>query len=98
MTPEKTYRSLHLTGEVYSFIEDACERFQEKGGDDVEVNDILFTYIFSPSFKDDERSIILNDWDEGENNDPLWNKERNQHSAYCFILDTCKEIEEKFGE
>ena len=68
---------MELTKELYRFIESECEKFQEEtwGGNDVDVNDVLYSYLHSTK----ESFHILNDWDEGKGNDPFWDEELNEH-------------------
>ena len=82
---------MELTKELYEFIENECEKFQEDtwGGNDVDVNDVLYSYLYSTK----ETFCILNDWDEGKNNDPFWNDELNEHSAIVFLKQMCKKID-----
>tara|TARA_R110000851_G_scaffold275123_1_gene427761 strand:+ start:846 stop:1094 length:249 start_codon:yes stop_codon:yes gene_type:complete len=81
---------MKLTKELYDFIDIECEKFKEKTFNDVDVNDVLYSYLYSTK----EDFYILNDWDEGENNDPFWNKELNEHSAIIFLKQMCKKIDE----
>ena len=85
---------IKLTKELYEFIENKCEKFEKEtwGGNDVDVNDVLYSLLYS----DDETFYILNDWDEGKNNDPFWDEQRNEHSAICFLKDIIVEIKAKF--
>lgn len=80
--------SLLISKELFDFIFEECEKFRERTGHGVNVEDVLFSYFNST----DKDFHILNDWDEGENNDPYWNKERNEHSAIVFLKDICKKI------
>lgn len=76
-------RKLELTTELYNWLSDECDRFQEDTwpGNDVDANDVLYSFFNST----DERFAILSDWDEGKPNDPFWNDELNEHSAIVFI-------------
>lgn len=40
---------MELTKELYEFIENECEKFQEEtlGGNNVDVNDVLYSYLYS---------------------------------------------------
>jgi len=82
---------MELTKELYGFIENECEKFEKEtwGGNDVDVNDVLYSYLHSTK----ETFCILNDWDEGEGNDPFWNKELNEHSAIVFLKQICNKID-----
>lgn len=52
--------------------------------------DVVYSY-----FKSDKDSFeILNDWDEGENNDPFWDKEKDEHCIYVFLKQVVKELDE----
>ena len=80
---------MELTKDLYEFIENECEKFREKTNYDLNVNDILYSYLIS----DEEHFFIYNDWDEGKNNDPFWNEELNEHSAIVFIKQMCIKLE-----
>ena len=82
---------MELTKELYEFIENECEKFEKETwcGNDVDVNDVLYSYLYSTK----ETFCILNDWDEGKNNDPFWNEELNEHSAIVFLKQMCKKID-----
>jgi hypothetical protein len=80
---------MKLTKELYEYIENECKKFEEKTFNDVNVNDVLYSYLHSTK----ETFCILNDWDEGKNNDPFWNDELNEHSAIVFLKQICKKID-----
>ena len=82
---------MKLTKELYEFIENECEKFLENTwvGNDVDVNDVLYSYLYSTK----ETFYILNDLDEGKNNDPFWNNELNEHSAIVFLKQMCNKID-----
>lgn len=52
-------------------------------------DDSLFEEV---EFAYNNPGYIFNDWDEGENNDPYWNKEKNMNSVIFFIEETIKKI------
>lgn len=74
---------LVLTAELFNWICDECEAFQEAtwAGNDVDSNDVLYSFFNSTP----NRFALLSDWDEGKANDPFWNDEINEHSAIVFI-------------
>jgi len=80
---------MQLTKELYDIIDNDCQSFEDKTGYDVDVNDILYSYLQSS----EKVFYILNDWDEGKDNDPFWNEEKNEHSAIVFIKEMCKKID-----
>lgn len=82
---------MELTKELYEFIENECKKFKEETwtGNDVDVNDVLYSYLYRTK----EIFHILNDWDEGKNNDPFWNDEFNEHSAVVFLKKMCEKID-----
>lgn len=81
-----------LTKELYDFIDEQCEAFNDKTHYGVDVNDILFSLLHNENFDQAGPFLILNDWDEGKGNDPWWNDELNEHSAVCFIMEVCKAV------
>jgi len=83
-------KALTLTKELFDFIFNECEKFKENtwSGNDVDVQDVLYSYFNSTP----ETFCILSDWDEGENNDPFWNHERNEHSVIVFLKDICQTL------
>jgi hypothetical protein len=83
---------LILTKKLYEYIETECNKHNEDTCNFVEPHDVLYSLLYS----DDETFRLLNDWDEGEPNDPFWNKENNMHSAEYFIKQMCKIIKETF--
>jgi len=84
-------KTLLLTPQLLQWICEECKKFQESVSmlHDVDLQDVLYSYLNSS----DESFCIWNDWDEGENNDPYWNKELNEHSAIVFLKDICKRID-----
>ena len=72
---------MDLSKEIYEFIEKACDEFNDSTGYDVDVNDVIYSYMYS----DDVDFRILNDWNEGKGNDPFWNDELNEHSVIVFL-------------
>ena len=83
---------LVLTKELFDFIYDECEKFREEtwAGNDVDVQDVLYSFFHST----EDEFHLHTDWDEGEANDPFWNKEKNEHSAIVFL----KEMVEKLKD
>lgn len=83
---------LRINNHTFDFIENEIKKFCEEthGEHDVTFDEIIFAYI-NPGH-------ILNDWDEGEGNDPYWNKELNKHSAIVFIEKTVQTLRSKYGE
>ena len=79
-----------LTKEIFNFIYEECKKHNELTINEVTVEDFLYSFLFST----DEKFCVLNDWDEGENNDPFWNKELNMHSAEVFIMEMCKKLKQ----
>lgn len=81
---------LKITKELYLFIQNECNEFVKKTWDAncVDVNDVLYSFLFS----NENEFHILNDWDEGKNNDPFWNEEKNEHSAIVFLKELCEKI------
>lgn len=80
-----------LTKEDYELIEKRVEEFNEtteRSYYGVDENDVIFSYFKAT----DDVFLILNDWDEGKNNDPHWNEERDMHSVISFIMDVCTEL------
>ena len=80
-----------MTKEIFDFIFDECEKFEREtwAGNDVDVQDVLYSFFHS----DEQTFRILNDWNEGENNDPFWNKDLNEHSAIVFIKEMCEKLD-----
>ena len=64
------------------YLLDKCREHQETKYNHVDVSDILYSYL--------NTGYILNDWDEGESNDPFLDKENNCHSAESFINEMVK--------
>jgi hypothetical protein len=85
---------LKMTKELFDFIYNECEKFKNKTwqGNDVDVQDVLYSLFYSS----DETFCILNDWDEGENNDPFWDKEKNEHSVIVFLKEICEKVKSNF--
>lgn len=87
-------KQLKMTKEVFDFIYDECQKFQEKtwAGNDVDVQDVLFSFFYST----EDTFFTLNDWDEGKNNDPFWDEEKNEHSAIVFLKGICNRLRQNF--
>jgi hypothetical protein len=85
---------LKMTKEVFDFIYDECAKFKEKtwDGNDVDVQDVLYSFFNSTP----DTFHVLNDWDEGKNNDPFWNEEKAEHSAIVFLKEICEKIKLKY--
>jgi hypothetical protein len=81
--------NLNLTKEQYEYIEECVEIHRENTFNDVDFGDILFSWFNNDDFSSTSNFHILNDWDEGKDNDPFWDEERDEHSAICFIFDMC---------
>lgn len=77
-----------ITIDQYDHIDTMVDKFNEDTENlhNLETGDVLYSFFKS----DDENFHILNDWDEGESNDPFWNKEFNMHSCCYFILKCCE--------
>lgn len=69
-------------------IKQECESFEKKTGYNVDLNEIIFAY--------GNKGYILNDWNEGKDNDPFWNEELNEHSAIVFINEMTALIHKEF--
>ena len=75
---------MELNKELYRQIESDCDTFNKltEGYHDVQVEDVLYSFLFS----DEQTLRVLHDWDEGEFNDPYWDKENNRHSTESFFI------------
>jgi hypothetical protein len=75
------------------YLWDKCIEHNKETYNSVELGDIIYSYTYfeTNGFNWDDFHVT-NDWDEGESNDPFWDKELNMHSAESFILKTCKEL------
>lgn len=68
-----------------------CDKHNEETHNDVNLGDIIYSYTyFEKNGFDWDDFHVTNDWDEGEANDPFWDKELNMHSAEAFIFKQCK--------
>jgi hypothetical protein len=83
-------KELKMTKELFDFIYDECQKFQETtwAGNDVDVDDVLYSFFYST----DETFCILNDWDEGKSNDPFWDEVKNEHSVIVFLKVMCEKL------
>ena len=83
---------MELTKEIYTWIENEIKAFKIRtyDGNDVTVEEVLYSYLFST----DESFYILNDWDEGDTNDPYWDYELNEHSVIVFLKTMCVKLNE----
>jgi hypothetical protein len=84
-------RQLVLTPIIYDFIQARINEFNKTTQYEYEMDfeEVLFSFLNST----DDTHFVLNDWDEGESNDPYWNKERNKHCCECFLEDINKELQ-----
>ena len=82
---------MELTKELYIWIENECDLFNNNTGYFVDPNDVLYSYLFSTF----DTFHILNDWDEGKSNDPFWNEELNEHSVIVFLKQTCANLKKQ---
>lgn len=88
---------MELSKDLFDYLFKECQKFEDKTGHDVDVADILYSYLHSykpPINATDSMFFILYDWDEGKGNDPFWNNELNEHSAIVFIKQMCNKIDE----
>jgi hypothetical protein len=81
--------TLNLTKEQYEYIDELIRIHRETTYNEVDFGDILFSWFHNDDFSNISNFYIDNDWDEGSDNDPFWDFERDEHSAICFIFDTC---------
>lgn len=75
---------MNITKEQLDFLMDACKKHNDLTNNGVCIVDILYSAL-NPGY-------ILNDWNEGEGNDPFWDKVNNCHSAESFINKTINEL------
>jgi hypothetical protein len=85
---------LKMTKEVYEFISKEIEAFNEITNNeyDMDFKEVLFSFLEST----ETTHYVLNDWDEGKNNDPYWDEVKNMHSCYSFLEDMNKKIKLNF--
>ena len=77
--------------ELFEIVRSYCKTHNEETHNDIDVSDILYSYLhFEKNGFNWDDLYVLNDWNEGESNDPFWDKELNMHSAESFILKQCK--------
>jgi hypothetical protein len=81
---------MELSKELFDIIRRDCKAFEDKTDYDVDVTDVLYSYLNS----NESIFYILYDWDEGKNNDPFWDEEKNEHSAIVFIKQMCDKIKD----
>lgn len=79
---------LFMTKELHDKVEIKIEEHNDLTHNSVDFGDILFTWFNNEDFNS-RGLLVLNDWDEGKNNDPFWDEVRNEHSAVSFIIDMC---------
>ncbi len=86
--------NLLISATLLDWIQNECIKFQERTNYEhpVEVYDVLYSLLNST----DDSFCIYNDWDEGKNNDPFWNEEKDEHSAIVFLEEICKEIKKEY--
>jgi hypothetical protein len=74
---------LVLTQEMFDFIQKEINEFNQRTNYeyDMDFEEVLFSFLHST----DETQYVLNDWDEGEYNDPYWDNEKNQHCCEVFL-------------
>lgn len=87
---------MELNKELYNLIDNECDKFKKATWDanDVDVNDVVFSYLFSTN----DNFYILNDWDEGKNNDPFWDEGKNEHSCIVFLKEMCLKIDKYYED
>ena len=87
-------KELKMTKEVYDFISKEIEAFNERTNYEYEMNfdEVLFSFLEST----ETTHYVLYDHDEGKNNDPYWDEEKNMHSCYSFLEDMNKKIKLNF--
>jgi len=79
-----------VTKGQFEFILQECRKHNDLTSNFVEVGDVLYSLFRSTP----ETFHMLNDWDEGHDNDPHWCYVSNQHSAIKFIKDTINKLKE----
>jgi len=83
---------MELSKEIYELIESECDKHNEETCNMVDFGDVIYSFLYST----DECFHILNDWDEGRNNDPFWNDELNEHSAIVFLKQICDKLKKYY--
>lgn len=83
---------MELNKEIYELIENECDKHNEETCNMVDVGDVIYSFLYST----DKCFHILNDWDEGRNNDPFWNDELNEHSAIVFLKQICDNLKQYY--
>ena len=85
-----------LTKERYEYIESRVKAFNESTNDwhSVDVNDVLYSLLYNEQANNESRFMVLNDWDEGEPNDPYWDKVNNCHSTSTFLMQMFRDCSE----
>lgn len=79
---------LILTPDKLDFIMNEVKLFNERTNYDMTTDEVLYSFLNST----EQTHRVLNDWDEGKNNDPYWDEEKNMHSCYSFLEDMNKKI------
>jgi hypothetical protein len=84
-------REIKLTKELYLSIANEYRKFRQRTGGiyDVGLDDILYSCFESTP----EKFAILNDWDEGPENDPFWDIEKDEHCVHVFLKEMVLVIE-----
>jgi hypothetical protein len=81
---------LKITTDTFNFVYEECKKFRHETQDcyDVTIEDVFYSYFNSTN----NTFHVLRDWDEGENNDPFWNKKKDEHSVYVFLKEMCEKL------
>ena len=82
-------RELKVNINVWNLITDEVKAFNERThfNYDMTMDEVLFSYLEST-----EDTVMFYDWDEGKNNDPYWDNEKNMHSCCSFLDEMNKKI------
>lgn len=80
---------------IYQYIDLEIQRFIKRTweGNDVDFNDVIYSFLYSTK----DTFCVLNDWDEGKDNDPYWDEEKNMHSVESFLVYIVDELRMKTG-
>jgi hypothetical protein len=81
---------LLITKDLYKFISNEIKAFNYRTNHDYDMDfeEVLFSFLEST----ETTHYVLNDWDEGKNNDPYWDEVKNKHSCYSFLEDMNEKI------
>lgn len=76
-------KSINIDYNRFELIATEIHKFKQRTHElyHVTFDDVLYSFIYS-----DERLAVLTDWNEGENNDPFWDKENNRHCCESFLV------------